>query len=266
MNDTPSSAEQQTPYHRSNQFVRANGIDFHYALEGEADKPLLVLINMASHNLTCWEPVLPALLKQFCVLRFDLRGTGKSGCDDGDEITFEQNADDTIAIMDALSLADAFVAGVAYGARTATRIALKYPERLTGLALFDVSLLPPVEQSGQKKLALEAIQLLREAGEPEPQLKKYWRYYEDRDASLKAHSAHRGEPDLTPQLAQVKLPTLVACGRQDMNLDEARRVANALENSHFEIMEKTGHGSPFFRPILFAQLISKFYEDCIAPP
>lgn len=246
------------PYDLSDRFVTANGVPFHIAVDGDPSAPTLALINMASHNLTCWEPVLPGLLEHFQTLRFDIRGTGKSGWGPDDAFTFPQYADDLAAIMDAVEISKAFVVGVAYGARTAARFALKHPQRLSGLGLFDVSLTPPVEQSGQRALAEEARSLLRAAGEPIVTPRKSWRFYEDRDAALKAHTAHQGEPDLSESLGSLNAPVLIACGRQDMNLPEAQRIASATPGSTFEIMEMTGHGSPFFRPDLFVSLLAGF--------
>ena len=247
-------------YNQSNQTIAVNGIELHYALDGEPDKPLLALVNMASHNLTCWEGVLDALLRHHRVLRFDIRGTGKSGWGADEQFTFSQYADDLAGLMDALALDRAFVLGVAYGARTAARFALHHPERLNALGLFDVSLIPPVEQGGQRALGAEARKLLEAAGTPAPDPKKSWRFYEDREAARKAHTAHEREPDITPDMAQVSAPTLVVCGRQDQNLGEAERIADVMPNARFEVMEMTGHGSPFFRPDLFAQLINDFSE------
>ena len=248
------------PYDSSNRFVTANGLRFHVALDGDAKAPALVLVNMASHNLTCWEPVLPGLLERFRVLRFDIRGTGKSGWGSDDAFTFSQYADDLVAIMDVLAIPRAFVVGVAYGARTAARFALSHPQRLTALGLFDVALTPPVEQSGQRTLAEQARALLRAAREPIVTPRKSWRFYEDREAARKAHTAHTREPDVTNSLAGVTVPVLVACGRQDMNLAEAQRIAAAIPGSEFHTLEMTGHGSPFFRPALFVSLLGDFAQ------
>jgi len=247
-------------YERGESFMSAGGITLHYALEGDADKPILALINMASHNLTCWEVVLDGLLKQYRVLRFDIRGTGKSDWGENDEFTFSQYADDLAGIMDVLNLPTAFVLGVAYGARTAARFALRHPGKLTGLGLFDVSLTPPVGQPGQRELGVEARRLLAEAGEPAVVTEKYWRFYEDREAALKTHTAHTGEEDTSEMLGHLEAPVLVACGRQDMNLDEATRIARHIPGSEFHIMEMTGHGSPFFRPALFNALVTGFKD------
>lgn len=248
------------PYELSNSFVTVEGIDFHYALDGDAQNPVLALVNPASNNLTCWEPVLDGLLEHFRVLRFDIRGTGKSGWGSDDEFNFSRYADDLAGITDALAIAQAFVLGVAYGARTAARFALRHPDRLTALGLFDVALTPPVEQSGQRSLGAEARRLLAEAGEPAVEMRKSWRFYEDREAARKAHTAHEKEPDISEQLGHLAVPVLVVCGRQDMNLDEARRIANAIPGCTFRIMEMTGHGSPFFRPGLFVELVAAFTD------
>ena len=246
------------PYELANDFVTVGDIDFHYALDGDSTNPTLALVNPASHNLTCWEPVLPGLLRHYRVLRFDIRGTGKSGWGDEDAFTFSQYADDLAGIMDALGIEQAFVLGVAYGARTAARFALRHPDRLTALGLFDVALTPPVEQTGQRALGAEARELLAAAGEPAVEPRKSWRFYENRDAALLAHTAHQKEEDTSEMLGNLPVPVLVACGRQDMNLAEAQRIAAAIPGCECRIMEMTGHGSIFFRPALFVDLVNGF--------
>ena len=159
-------------YEKSNEIVTVNGIKFHYALDGEVSRPLLALVNMASINLTAWEPVLTSLLTSYRILRFDIRGTGKSAWGKDDEFIFSQYADDLAAIMDIPQLPKTFVLVVAYGARTAAQFALRHEDKLAALGLFDVALTPPVEQSQQKILAAQARQLLDEVGESEIVAKK----------------------------------------------------------------------------------------------
>jgi 3-oxoadipate enol-lactonase len=247
-----------TPFDQVQNFAMINGVSLHYALEGDASKPTLVLINMASHNLTCWEIVLADLAKHFQILRFDLRGTGKSGWGDDEAFNFSQYADDLAGLLDHLDLGRVFVVGVAYGARTAAQFGLRHPQRLSGLGLFDVALTPPVDQTDQGALGARAIALLKESGNNVPERQKYWRFYEDRDAARKCHTAHEREPDTTALIHAIKTPTLVACGEQDMNLPAARYIAEQISDARFVPMAMTGHGSPFFRPDLFAQLICEF--------
>ena len=252
-----------TPYEQSQQFVTAGDIRFHYSLDGDPSKPTLALINMASANLTVWENTLDDLLETFQILRFDIRGTGKSGWGDIDDFTFAQYADDLSAIMTTLKIPKAFVLGVAYGARTAAQFAIRHHQQLTGLALFDVALTPPVEQTGQRELGDQAREMLAKAGEPLYPSQKYWRFYEDRDACLSAHTAHPRGPDTPKLLKHLTVRVLVAGGRQDMNLGEAERIAKATPGATFTIMEMTGHGSPMFRPALFAEIVKRFQTEHI---
>ena len=69
-------------------FLEVNNIQIHYSLEGDPKNPTLVLINMASHNLTSWEVVIGDFLQDFQVLRFDGRGTGLSGYDEDKAFNF----------------------------------------------------------------------------------------------------------------------------------------------------------------------------------
>ena len=62
-------------------------------------------------------------------------------------------------------------------------------------------------------------------------------------------------------LGKLNVPVLVVCGRQDMNLAEAERIARHIPNSHFHVMEMTGHGSPFFRPRIFVDIVTSFTLD-----
>lgn len=245
-------------YETSIETLNANGIAFHYALTGDSSKPTLALVNPASHNLTCWEPVLADLEANFQVLRFDIRGTGKSGWGAESEFTFTQYAADLAAIMDALNIPKAIVVGVAYGARTVAQFALNHADKLTAFGMFDVALTPPVEQTGQQQLGAQARELLSAAGEPAIEQRKSWRFYENRDAAFLAHTAHQSEPDTSEMLGNIPAPALVVCGRQDMNLAEAQRIAGAIEGSTFHIMEMTGHASLFYRPTLFVELIRDF--------
>ena len=247
-------------FEKGYKFTDVNNIQIHYALEGNPKNPTLVLINMASHNLTSWEVVLEDFLLDFQVLRFDGRGTGLSGHGEYETFNFSQYADDLYELLNELSITKAFVLGIAYGARTAAKFALKYPEKLTSLALCDVALSLPVDQTEQANLGNQAREMLKESGETPVVYQKYWRFYKNKESALKFHTAHIKQKDITKDMIKVSVPSLVTCGRQDMNLDEAKKISRYIPNSTFEVMEMTGHASIFFRPKLFSQIVRNFYQ------
>ena len=255
---TEQKTNNPTAYDLAYNTITVNGIEINHVLEGDAYKPVLVLINMASHNLTCWEVVLEQLLQHYQVLRFDLRGTGKSGWADPEQFNFAQYADDLAGLLHHLQIPRAFVVGVAYGARTAAQFALRHDNLLSGLGLFDVALTPPVNQGDQGALGAQALDMLKAEGIAVPARQKYWRFYENRNAALLCHTAHEREGDTLAALPGLGAPTLVACGRQDMNLDSARNIAQLIPDARFEVMEMTGHGSIFYRPDVFAGLVINF--------
>ena len=118
-------------FEKGYEFLEVNGIQIHYSLEGDENNPTLVLINMASHNLTSWEIVIDDFLSEFQILRFDGRGTGLSSFGEDEGFNFSQYADDLSELMSSLSINKAFILGIAYGARTAAQFALRHPDKLT---------------------------------------------------------------------------------------------------------------------------------------
>lgn len=238
--------------------VEINGVEVNHRVEGRPDAPPLVLINGARTNLHFFDPIMPALLERLRVVRYDWRGTGRSGAGPRAGYNFSQYADDLAALLDHLEIDRAVICGFAYGARTAARFALRHPGRVRLLALYDTSLDQPVDQTLQRQGNDEARRLREVAGLPAVEIDRVWFAHEHDKECLRSLTAHVGQPDPTPELADVAIPTLVACGRQDVNLPEAERIAALIPDAELQVMEMTGHGSVLSRPDLFAALLLDF--------
>jgi pimeloyl-ACP methyl ester carboxylesterase len=107
-------------------------IDMHYEVEGSGDP--LVLIPYLSADHACYAFQTPEYTKHFTCVAVDLRGAGTTDKPAGPYST-EQSADDIAALMDALDIGRAHVAGVSYGAAVGMWLAAKYPERVASLSL-----------------------------------------------------------------------------------------------------------------------------------
>ena len=105
--------------------------------------------------------------------------------------------------------------------------------------------------------------MLKDAGVVIPEWLKYWRFYENRDAALACHSAHQREDDTMAALSAISAPSLVACGRQDMNLDSAKEITALIPGATFAVMEITGHCSVFYRPDGFVRMVTDFQASLI---
>ena len=104
----------------------------------------VVLLHGWPESSVCWEPVLPLLPREgFRYLRPDLRGLGDSERTDG-LLPYHKNslARDVLTLLDALSINFCFLAGHDWGGIVAQELALLAPDRVRGLALLGINVLP----------------------------------------------------------------------------------------------------------------------------
>ena len=83
--------------------IKANGIQINYEMSKEKDTPVVALSHSLASSMQMWEPQIEVLESHFRVLRYDLRGHGKSEATEG-PYTLEMLAEDVIALLDALNL------------------------------------------------------------------------------------------------------------------------------------------------------------------
>ncbi|MFF2078663.1 alpha/beta fold hydrolase [Kitasatospora sp. NPDC058162] len=105
--------------------VRANGVDLHYELTGAGEPLVLVHGSWADH--ANWDQVRPALAERYRVLVYDRRGHSRSERPPGPGSRTEDE-DDLAALVEALDLAPAHIAGNSFGASTALGLAVRRPE------------------------------------------------------------------------------------------------------------------------------------------
>jgi pimeloyl-ACP methyl ester carboxylesterase len=99
-------------------------------------KTPLVLLHGFGSRLETWRAVQDALAVDRRVIAFDHKGFGHSERSDGDYGP-EKHARDVLAVLDALGVQRAVIAGHSYGGGVALRVALRAPGRVAGLGLVD---------------------------------------------------------------------------------------------------------------------------------
>jgi pimeloyl-ACP methyl ester carboxylesterase len=126
--------------------ARVNGINIHYQRAGEG--PDIVMIHGLAANLAFWYfRIFPALIKDFRVTIYDLRGHGKSDMPPSG-YTSAQMAFDLHALMDHLGVTKTHLVGHSFGGEVALHYAALHPERAMSLTLADarVRALQPVQR------------------------------------------------------------------------------------------------------------------------
>jgi pimeloyl-ACP methyl ester carboxylesterase len=109
--------------------VTVNGTRLFYEAAGRG--PVVVLLHGANLDRRMWEPQFLPLAREHRVIRYDLRGFGKSGPADA---TFQAHAD-LRALLDVLGIRRASLVGLSGGGRVAIDFALEWPEMVDRLVL-----------------------------------------------------------------------------------------------------------------------------------
>jgi pimeloyl-ACP methyl ester carboxylesterase len=104
--------------------------------DSSSTKTPLVLLHGFGSRLETWRAVQDALAVDRRVIAFDHKGFGHSERSDGDYGP-EKHARDVLAVLDALGVQRAVIAGHSYGGGVALRVALRAPGRVAGLGLVD---------------------------------------------------------------------------------------------------------------------------------
>jgi 3-oxoadipate enol-lactonase len=256
--------------------AKTNGIEINYEIEG--DGPWLTL----SHSLCCdlhmWDEQMPALTKQFKVLRFDTRGHGASSAPAGD-YTLEQMADDVHGLFAHLGIKETHWVGLSMGGMIGQTYALKYPGVFKSLVLADTTSRRPPNAA---QMWGERIQTAREKGMEalvESTLARWFTapYIQSRkDVMARIGADIRNTPvagfcgacaaiakvDTLDRLKEIKCPVLIMVGDEDHGTppEMARAIHANLPGSSLEIIASAAHISNVEQRDVFNKNLMKFLD------
>jgi 3-oxoadipate enol-lactonase len=142
--------------------IKANNINMNYDTKGKGEN--LVLIHGAGDNLNMWYHQVPVFSKSYCVITYDVRGSGKTDSPKGD-YSISLLAEDLCELVKAIAFvnlmsvdsmeqmmkaqkpeeAQCFLLGYSMGGRIALEAAINHPQMVKALVLANsgVGLAPP---------------------------------------------------------------------------------------------------------------------------
>jgi pimeloyl-ACP methyl ester carboxylesterase len=125
-----------------NGYVNANGLNMYYEVHGEGEP--LVLLHGAFMTIDLnFGKMLPVLATGRRIVAVELQGHGHT--EDLDRpLSFEQMADDTAALLGALSISRADVFGYSMGGTTAVELAIRHPDLVRKLIVMSA----PYDRAG----------------------------------------------------------------------------------------------------------------------
>ena len=256
--------------------LRVNGITVNYTLEGPATGPVVTLSNSLASNLSMWEPQLPALTSRFRVLRYDTRGHGETEAPTG-PYTLATLAEDTRALLQALSIARTHFVGLSLGGMIGQFLALEHPELFQSLTLCDTMSRVPTEA---KSTWDERIHTAQSQGlEPlvEPTVARWFTppFREQHPEVInKVRAMIRSTPvagyagcchaiaalNFTDRLKAITVRTLIIVGEDDQGTPVAasRTIHEQIKGSELVILKSAAHLSNLEQPQAFNGALTSF--------
>jgi 3-oxoadipate enol-lactonase len=249
--------------------ARIAGGDVAYETRGSG--PALLLLHAFPLGLGMWDPQARAFASSHQVIRFDARGFGGSPPGDG-LLTMERIADDAAALLDHLGVPAAVVCGLSMGGYAALALVRRHPDRLKALVLADTragadsdaaraaraAQAEKVRKEGSAAIADAVLQKLvgetthKQRPELVARLKETIAANPPRGiADALAGLAARA--DSTPTLREIRVPTLVVCGSEDVltPVSESEALVRGIAGAQLEVIPAAGHLSSIENPEQF---------------
>jgi pimeloyl-ACP methyl ester carboxylesterase len=259
--------------------VRVHGLEIAYERVG--DGPPLVLVHGAALDSRIWQPQLAALADEFTVVAWDEPGAGRS-CDVPADFGLADYADCLAALIDALDLGPAHVAGLSWGGTVAQELYRHHPELVATLILVDTyagwkGSLPEEEvrarvEGVRQMLAAEAHEFDPTlpglfAGDPPAEFLPLLEQIaaDVRPESMRTALLVMAEADQRDLLPRIAVPTLLIWGEVDRRspLSVARQLEQAIPDTKLAVIPGAGHVSNLEQPEPFNDIVREF---CRAHP
>ena len=259
-------------------YASVNDTRLYYELAG--DGPPVVFIHGFGLDTRMWDDQVDHFAQRYRVLRYDLRGFGRSAIPAGERYV---HADDLKALLDALAIPRATVVGLSLGGGVAVDFALSYPATTHALVLVD-AVLPGFGLSDETGASLAHIwstgrrqgsaaaraawleQPLFAAARAHPTV---WPRVVAMAQDYSGWALERDdpgrwvEPPAASRLEQVQAPTLALVGETD--LDDFRRIAAAcrerIPGARAVTLPGVGHLPNMEDPAAFNAALGAFLDE-----
>ncbi|HOW10596.1 MAG TPA: alpha/beta hydrolase [Bacteroidales bacterium] len=265
-------------------FAYINGASLYYEVSGKG-KPI-VFIHGNFGDRRHWDLQVDYLSRKFMVIRYDVRGFGKSSLPKIDEPYSDQ--DDLKALLEFLKIEKAHICGLSRGSAVATDFAISYPEMCYSLISagpwaggFGSGKFKSASADSMYAIVPKANEILRNYG-PKECTDFIWKGnnclarsvvnpatlnsllkmgYEHSYWSLLNKSPITSlNPPAMSRLTDIKLPTLIVTAEYD--LESCKEIADIMEKeisgSVKVSIKGAGHIMNMDKPLEFNRLISDF--------
>lgn len=239
--------------------ITVDNISFNVRINGDDNKPVVMLSHSLCTRLDMWEPQIQVLEGDYRILRYDTRGHGASVAPEG-AYSLEQLAQDAIGLLDELQIDRVHWVGISMGGMIGQALANHHAHRLQSLVLCDTTAIMPdavqtvwqdridrARQQGMQALVDETLQrwftppyLAR----PPPQVEIIREQILSTPVAcfIGCSEAIR-RLNYLQQLSQISLPTLVIVGEDDPGtpVSESEAICARIEGAQLKVIPSAAH-------------------------
>ena len=258
-------------------FVRAADLDIHVQIAGPSGAPPLLMLHSLGTTLHVWDAQAEALAASWRVIRPDLRGHGLTTVPTG-PCSIADLARDALAVLDALGVGMAHVAGLSIGGMVAQTMAALAPDRVASLILCDTAMAIPPATTWRERAALVRAQGMVAVVEavmarwvtpgfgqaPAAGGLRAMLLRTDPEGYAAAAEAIAAA-DLTASTGALTTPALILVGDQDQAtpLASAEAMRAAMQCASLEVLPGAAHIPTMEVPALVTDAIRRFLEPVV---
>ncbi len=260
--------------------IPVNNTSICYDDVGDGNIPIIFLHGFP-FNKSMWHGQMEFLKFQHRLIALDIRGFGKS-TDEDSELSIDLFAEDLIAFMDALSIEQAIICGLSMGGFIALNAVKRFPHRFVSLILCDTQCVADTPTIKEKRY--KTIEEIKEKGVKEFNdgfIKSV--FHEDSILNKKelvetlrrvvyGNTQHIITMGLTAlaersetcfSLGDIKIPTLIICGREDevTPLEQSVHMHENIKYSILYVLDHSGHVSNLEQPHEFNKHLLHFVSS-----
>lgn len=251
-------------------YAPVNGLRLYYEIQGvggaervgapEVTEAPLVHVGMGFSVAGVTQ--LSALTDRRRVISLDLQGRGRTA-DIERPLTFEQQAEDVIGLLDHLGIDKADFLGECVGGIVAMLIAIRHPERVRRVVTYG-SALGRFEEAIKPGIAAGAMKLTPDSPVLEFQRSRYKEVAPDRDCWPQIFEKFNATPwngISAAEFASVRVPVLIAVGDQDwIRLDQTLDYFEAIPGAELAVIPDAGHFLLDAEPEKFLPVVVRFLD------
>lgn len=253
-----------------------NGVALNYEVSGTEGKPWITFAHALCNNLTLWDDQVELLKDDYRILRYDLRGLGRSEAPPG-PYSFPMIMADAIALLDHVGVARTHWCGLSIGGMMGYGLAQDHGDRLLSLVACDSRPDAPPDYQAyfQHRIDLAAAEGM--AGLVEPTIER-WFTPESVKAGIPVLEKVRGMIRSTDptghagccealktlafgaRLGDIRVPTLIVGGAKDKGAppEALAEAARAIPGARHVVIPDAGHISNLENPAAFNAALKEF--------